>query len=62
MTVPTQSTSIPTVTPTVTGQVNLSLLTGRIVFDNFEDIYSMNADGTHVQQLTKNHGPEFDPD
>jgi Tol biopolymer transport system component len=56
-TVPTQSAAIPT----VTGQIDVSSLTGRIVFDNNEDIYVMNADGTNVQPLTQNPGPEFDP-
>ncbi len=57
VTVPAQSTAAPI----VIGQINVSLLKGRIVFDNNEDIYVMNADGTNVQQLTKNPGPEFDP-
>ncbi|SRR6266498_1603947 len=48
-------------TPPVTGGIDPSSLTGRIVFDNFEDIYVVNADGTNVQQLTHKPGPEFDP-
>jgi Tol biopolymer transport system component len=55
------ATTQNTANPTVTVQINVSSLTGRIVFDNFEDIYVMNADGTNVQQLTNNPGPEFDP-
>jgi len=57
VTAPTQAST----NPAVTGQIDVSSLTGRIVFDNNEDIYVMNADGTNVQQLTKNPGPEFDP-
>jgi TolB protein len=55
------ATTQPAAIPTVAGGIDLSSLTGRIVFDNSEDIYVMNADGTNVQQLTKNPGPEFDP-
>jgi Tol biopolymer transport system component len=62
------STSLPAAMATTqpatrpaTGAIDLLSLTGRIVFDNGEDIYVMNADGTNVQQLTKNPGPEFDP-
>src|ERR1041385_7062654 len=61
-TLPTVSMTDPsTAAQTTTGQNDVSSLTGRIVFDNFEDIYVMNADGTNVQQLTKNPGQEFDP-
>jgi Tol biopolymer transport system component len=41
--------------------IEVSTLTGRIVFDNSEDIYSVNANGTDLKQLTSNPGPEFDP-
>src|ERR671934_2413102 len=54
---PTQSIAVPT----GTGQSDVSSLTGRIVFDNNDDIYVMNADGTNVRQLTHKAGPEFDP-
>jgi Tol biopolymer transport system component len=36
-------------------------LSGRIVFDNYEDVWSVNADGTHLRQLTSSPWPEFDP-
>jgi len=43
------------------GWTDGSALTGRIVFDNSEDIFVINADGTGLAQLTHNPGPEFDP-
>jgi TolB protein len=43
------------------GPIDPSTLSGRIVFDNGEDIYSVDADGTDLKQLTDNPGPEFDP-
>jgi Tol biopolymer transport system component len=33
---------------------------GRIVFDNFEDVWSINADGTGLTRLTRSPGPDFD--
>jgi Tol biopolymer transport system component len=33
---------------------------GRIVFDNFQDVWSINADGTGLTHLTKSPWPEFD--
>jgi TolB protein len=44
-----------------TRPVNVSSLTGRIVFDNNDDIYVIDANGTNLKQLTNNAGPEFDP-
>jgi TolB protein len=38
-----------------------SSLSGRIVFDNFDDVWSINADGTDLTRLTHSPGPEFDP-
>jgi TolB protein len=37
-----------------------SSLSGRIVFDNFEDVWSVNADGTDLTRLTHSPEPEFD--
>ena len=34
---------------------------GRIVFDNFQDVWSINADGTGLERLTRSPWPEFDP-
>jgi Tol biopolymer transport system component len=36
-------------------------LSGRIVFDNFHDVWSINADGTDLTRLTHAPRPEFDP-
>lgn len=35
-------------------------LSGRIVFDNFRDVWSINADGTGLTRLTRSPWPEFD--
>ncbi|HSL66812.1 MAG TPA: hypothetical protein VK977_01470 [Actinomycetota bacterium] len=35
-------------------------LSGRIVFDNFRDVWSINADGTDLTRLTNSPWPEFD--
>ena len=35
--------------------------TGRIVFDNAQDVWSINADGTGLRRLTRSPWPEFDP-
>jgi Tol biopolymer transport system component len=35
-------------------------LTGRIVFDNLQDVWSINADGTDLTRLTRSPGPDFD--
>jgi Tol biopolymer transport system component len=36
-------------------------LSGRIVFDNFHDVWSINADGTGLTRLTRSPAPDFDP-
>src|SRR5688572_28004668 len=33
---------------------------GRLVLDNFEDIFIANGDGSGLRQLTDDPGPEFD--
>jgi Tol biopolymer transport system component len=33
---------------------------GRIVFDDFEDVYVMRADGRHIRPVADRPGPEFD--
>jgi TolB protein len=38
-----------------------SSLTGRIVFDNHDDVWSINADGTDLTRLTDSTGLDFDP-
>jgi len=58
-------TAQPTTLATITGQIDIASLTGRIVFaagpQNDVDIYVINANGTNLQRLTNNPGPEFDP-
>jgi TolB protein len=46
--------------PVPSGQ-DRSSLSGRIVFDNFDDVWSINADGTDLTRLTRSPEPEFDP-
>src|SRR5512132_1033779 len=36
-------------------------LSGRIAFDNHDDVWSINADGTDLTRLTRSPWPEFDP-
>jgi WD40-like Beta Propeller Repeat len=36
-------------------------LSGRIVFDNYDGVWSINADGTHLTRLTRSPWHEFDP-
>jgi TolB protein len=49
-------------TEALTGSpIDLTSLLGRIVFDNFQDVWSINADGTGLRRLTRSPWPEFDP-
>jgi Tol biopolymer transport system component len=48
-------------TPAAMGPIDVTTFSGQIVFDNSEDIFTINADGTDLKQLTKNPGAEFDP-
>ena len=41
--------------------IALSSLSGRIVFDNIEDVWSINADGSGLRRLTRSPWREFDP-
>ena len=36
-------------------------LSGRIVFDNHEDVWTIDADGTDLIRVTDSPGPDFDP-
>src|SRR6266516_4421246 len=36
-------------------------LSGRIAFDNFDDVWAIDADGTGLTRLTHSPGPDFDP-
>src|SRR5439155_2040177 len=38
-----------------------SSLNGRIAFDNFDDVWAIDADGTDLTRLTHSPGPDFDP-
>src|SRR5688572_28040137 len=47
--------------PVVTGEpIEVEELDGRIVFDDYEDVYTMRPDGTDVQRVTQAEGSEFD--
>jgi Tol biopolymer transport system component len=47
--------------PVVVGEpVDVDTLSGRIVFDDYEDVYSMRPDGTDVRNVTQLPGAEFD--
>ena len=49
--------------PVVSGvPIDLAELTGRIVFDDYEDVFTMRPDGTDVQAATSLAGSEFDGD
>lgn len=55
-------TASPQLTNSAAGdQIDISSLTGRIVFDNHDDVWSVNADGTDLSRLTQSPWPEFDP-
>jgi Tol biopolymer transport system component len=48
-------------TPGVTGKpIAIDELGGTIVFDDFEDVFTANIDGSGLQQVTTSTGPEFD--
>jgi TolB protein len=49
------------VLPGGSGAIDLTSLSGRIVFDNSRDVWSINADGTGLRRLTRSPWPEFDP-
>ena len=47
--------------PVLVGEpIELASLTGRIVFDNFDDVFTMRADGTDLRVVASEPGPEFD--
>jgi Tol biopolymer transport system component len=48
-------------TPIETGEpIDVSSLSGRIVFDDFENVYAMDPDGTNVVTIADAPGAEFD--
>jgi Tol biopolymer transport system component len=36
-------------------------ISGRIAFDNFDDVWTIDPDGTQLTRLTRSLGPDFDP-
>jgi Tol biopolymer transport system component len=47
--------------PVIRGQpIDVARLEGEIVFDDFEDVYVMEADGSNVRAVADRPGPEFD--
>ncbi len=56
---PTARASASPSTPIATRSAVTSL-SGRIVFDNHDDVWSINADGTGLTRLTRSPWPEFD--
>jgi Tol biopolymer transport system component len=47
--------------PVVWGEpIDVADLSGRIVFDDFEDVYTAKADGTGIHRVSRDAGPEFD--
>jgi TolB protein len=47
--------------PVVVGEpIDVDTLSGRIVFDDYEDVYSMRPDGTDLRLVTQLPGAEFD--
>jgi TolB protein len=56
---PTVKASASPLTPPETRSAVTSL-SGRIVFDNFSDVWSINANGTGLTRLTRSPEPDFD--
>jgi TolB protein len=47
--------------PVVSGEpIDVATLEGRIVLDDFEDVFVMHADGTGARRVTRRAGSEFD--
>jgi Tol biopolymer transport system component len=42
-------------------RIEIGSLRGRIAFDNFDDVWTIDADGTDLARLTHSPGPDFDP-
>jgi TolB protein len=59
--VPTPGQQLDGATPVEVGEpIDVGTLRGRIVFDDFEDVFVMRADGTRIRPVTQRPGPEFD--
>ena len=49
--------------PVATGEaIEAADVPGRLVFDDFEDVFVMDANGLHVVTVAASPGPEFDGD
>jgi TolB protein len=59
----TQETATDSASPSISVDKRspVSSLGGRIVFDNHDDVWSVNADGTDLIRMTRSPWPEFDP-
>ncbi len=57
---PRASSPAPSRTP-LPDTIAPSTLTGRIAFSSEDDVYVMDADGSHLRRLTTAPGPEFEP-
>src|SRR5687767_9055765 len=51
----------PTETQTQDSQIDINLLTGKIVYSSEGDVYVINADGSEKTRLTDNPAEDFDP-
>ena len=51
----------PSATPAQTRGAASTSLSGRIAFDNHEDVWAIDADGTNLTRLTDSPGFDFDP-
>jgi Tol biopolymer transport system component len=58
---PLGSRVVPSPTEALTeSAIDLTSLSGRVVFDNFQDVWSIKTDGTDLRRLTQSPWPEFD--
>ena len=55
VTVPPAESAMPSAT------IDLTAVSGRIVFSNYDDVWIVNADGTGLRRLTHSPWHEFDP-
>ena len=53
--------SSPTTQAPTGSPIDVATLSGRIVFSNLQDVWSINADGTDLRRLTDSPWPDFDP-
>ena len=58
---PATALAVPSTTSSTAKQVGTGSLTGRIAFDNWDDVYTIDADGSNLTPLTNGPIHEFDP-